>query len=190
MSDALMMQQQVRLGFRMSPLNGAEVGSVNTGIALWNGSPSAVIPTSRYPTSSWCTFTQSPTNSTDGTTFKFRRKGIYEVTTIMPMAVAATATMIGISLDCPAAQFLSGGITPTDALATMEDYDMATLSAGLTVSLRCRAFINITNALRGTDLSANGTPVGSMRIHVNGSTTVFINASCMMRVNDYAELFG
>ena len=185
-----MQQQQIRLGFKMSPLNGAEVGSVNTGVALWGGSPQAVVPTSRYPTSSWCQFTGSPTNSTAGTAFKFRRKGVYRMATVMPMAVAATDTVIGISLDCPSAQLLAAGITIANAISTMLSYDSQTLPGAMTGTLQCEATIAITNQLRGTDLAANGTTIGSARIHINGTTTVFVNASCEMRCDAVAELFG
>lgn len=192
-----MMQQQVRLGFRQVSVVAAANGSVNTGVAAFAAEPTAAIPASRYPIANWVTVSTVAASAAPGTTYKFTRKGIYEMHVIVPIeAGITTGAMVGISLDCPAAQLLAAGVTPANALTTMEDYDVLDGVAAATFAVKAHAVIEITNTLRGSGLAANGTPVGTARIHLGDGagavigSAVTTDAVVAMWCNQLAELFG
>ena len=195
--EASMMQQQIRLGFRQAGVIAAANGSTNTGVAAFANEPTAAIPASRYANSDWVTISAVAASAAPGTTYKFTRKGIYEMHVIVPIeAGITTGAMVGISIDCPAAQLLAAGVTPTTALTTMEDYDVLDGVAAATFAVKAHAILNITQTLRGSTLAANGTPVGTARIHLSDGVNAVIgtgtttDASVCMWCNQIAELFG
>lgn len=196
MTEASMMQQQIRLGFRQAGAVAALNASTNTGVVAFANEPTAAIPASRFANSNWVTISSVASSAAPGTTYKFTRKGIYEMHGIIVGAAGtATGLMIGISLDCPAAQLLAAGITPAAALTTMEDYDVADGVAAATLAVKACATINITNTLRGSSLAANLTPVGTARLHVGDGAGAVIGAAgtaatVFLVCNQIAELFG
>lgn len=197
MTEASMMQQQIRLGFRQAGSVAAVNAGNNTGVLAFANEPTAAIPASRFANSTWVTISSVADSALPGTTYKFIRKGIYEAhAIIVGVAGLATGMMVGISIDCPAAQLLAAGVTPAAALTTMEDYDVLDGVAAATLAVKAYATINITNTLRGSTLAANGTPVGTMRIHVGDGAGAVIGAAAttdatiFMVCNQIAELFG
>jgi hypothetical protein len=189
------MQQQVRLGFRMQGLDANMFASqpANGGVSLWNAAPAAALPASRYPVANWCTVTNS---ATLGSTFKFLRKGIFGVVVVMPfLPDASGAVMIGGALDAPL--LTAAAVTPTQAIAFYEDYDFQDMAGAIPqICLRLNFEIEITNTLRSSALASNGTPNGTMRIHIgDGAGGVAREATvsvtdCCMWINQLAELFG
>ncbi len=196
MTASSMHQQQIRLGFRQAGTVAAVNGSVNTGVIAFANEPTAAIPVSRFANSTWVTISAVAASAAPGTTYKFIRKGIYEAhAIIVGDAGMATGMMIGISIDCPAAQLLAAGVTPTTALTTMEDYDVADGVAAATLAVKTHATINITSTLRGSTTAANLTPVGTMRVHCSDGAGAVIGTTndattVLLVCNQIAELFG
>jgi hypothetical protein len=196
--DASMMQQQIRLGFRQAGSIAGVNASANTSVLAFANEPTAAIPPARYPLANFCTVSTVAASAAAGTSYKFTRKGVYEMHAIMPgVNGLTTGLLIAISLDCPAAQLLVAGVTPTTALTTMEDYDVMDGVAAATFAVKARCLLNITNPLRGSlPLVANGTAPGTARIHVtNGAgaivgSTDTTDADIAMWCNQIAELFG
>ncbi len=204
MTDAIMMQQQIRLGFRQAGTV-AGVGAsdaAHDGVIAFANEPNAAnvgggaIPASRYPLASWCTVSTVAASATVGTTYKFIRKGIYDAKIVCPLVAGAGGIgMIAISLDSTVAFLDATNVTPTNALTTAEDYDIATGVATLQITLKSRAPINITNTLRGSTAAAEG-QVGTMRLHASSGggavigTSAATAANILLIVNDMAELFG
>jgi hypothetical protein len=198
MTAANVMQQQIRLGFRQASVVAAVGGSdaAHDGVVAFAAEPTAAIPASRLPIANWCTVSTVAGSAANGTTYKFTRKGIYSARVMMPLVAGAGGIgMVAISLDSTAAFLDATNVTPTNALAVAEDYDIATGVATLQISLRASAQINITNALRGSAAAADG-QVGTMRIHagtgagaVIGTSAVTV-ANVILWVNAIAEIFG
>lgn len=193
MTEASMMQQEVRRGFTLTGLVAAAVGTVNTAVAVTNG-VAVANPASRPLLTDWVTITQSAAN---GTTMKFLRKGIYRIDVVMPLvADEVTAVMAGISLDAPAAQFLAAGATFANAVTSWEDFTSSTGIAAMFTSLKLHATVHITAPLRGSALAANGTPGGTARIHLADGAGGAVTAASvsvalvLTKVNELAELFG
>lgn len=196
MTAANMMQQQIRLGFRQAGLVATFNGTVNTGVAAFANEPTAAIPASRFANASWVTISSVAASAAPGTTYKFLRKGIYEVHVVVPGAAGVTTgIMVGISLDCPAAQLLAAGVTPAAAITTMEDYDVLDGVAAAQLTVKAHAIVEITNPLRGSAAAAAGL-VGTVRIHVGdgagavAAPSAITVASVCMWCNQLAEVFG
>lgn len=199
-------QQQVHLGFRQAGVIATVTGSVNTGVVAFANEPNAANvgsgllppPVSRYPLTNWLTVSTVAASAAPGTTFKVLRKGIFTARVEMQLVAGALGIgMVGISMDCPAAQLLAAGITPAAALITLADYDwMLGGVATLQATVKAQATINVTNAMRASTLAANGTPVGTMRIHAAGTDGAVIDpgattdAQFLLIVDQIAELFG
>jgi hypothetical protein len=194
MTEASMMQQQIRLGFRQQGMVALGRGTVNDGVAVFSGVGNDTIPPTRYPTTAFVTIAHSTAN---GSSWKFTRKGVYSFDFSMPMSLGTTVgVMVGGSLDCPAAQFLAAGVTPTAALTTMEDYDVSNGVANLQFALHLHFEVCITNTLRSSATAANLTPVGTVRIHIADDAGAVVDPASIDEQNallvcsDLAELFG
>jgi hypothetical protein len=196
MTEASMMQQQVRIGFKLAALAATPRGSAaaTDGVALFAAAPAAANPASRLAVGDFCTVTNS---ATDGTTMKFTRKGIYAFNVVVPLTAAeTTAVMIAGSLDCAATFFDATNVTPANALVSAEDYDTGTGVAALQMTLKLSFKANITNTLRGSGTNANLTPNGTVRIHIADgagatvTTASVIVAQGFLSCNQLAEIFG
>lgn len=201
-----LMQQQVHRGFRQASVGTTPNGSVNTGVVLFAAEPDAgnvgggllPPPISRFPLSSWLTVPTVAGAATTGHTYKFTRKGIWTARFTAQLIAGATGIgMVGISVDCPAAQLLAAGVTPTLALPTMADYDFFLGVATVQATLKTQATITILNPMRGTTpVVANGTAPGTMRLHVGNGAGAVIGVSILtvalplLVVDEIAEIFG
>lgn len=200
-----MMQQQVHLGFRQAGVVAIVTGTVNTGVVAFANEPDAANvgggllppPISRYPRANWVTVSTVAASAAPGTTYKYLRKGIYTARITMQLVAGALGIgYVSISMDCPAPQLLAAGATTGAALPTMEDYDFFVGVATLQNTLKAQATINVNNAMRGSALASNGTPVGTMRIHAAGVDGAVIDpgattdAQVLLVVDQIAELFG
>lgn len=199
-------QQQVHRGFRQASVGATPNGATNTGVVLFAAEPDAANvgagilppPVSRGTLASWLTVPTVAGAAATGHTYKFLRKGIWTARFTAQLVAGATGIgMVGISIDCPAAQLLAAGITPTAALTTMTDYDFFLGVATVQATLKTQATINITNAMRGSlPVVANLTPPGTMRLHVGNGAGAVIGASILtvalplLVVDEIAELFG
>ena len=202
--DAIMMQQQVRLGFKQASTVAA-VGASDAGhdgVVAFAAEPNAAnvggaYPASRYPIGNWITVSTVAASATVGTTFKFLRKGIYTARLTMPLiAAVTTAAMAAISLDCSAAFLDATNVTPTNALIQAQSYDTVQGVAATQFNLKCNATISIRNPERSSAAAAGEGQLGTMRIHagtgagaVIGSSVVTV-ANVLLVVDQVAELFG
>ena len=195
--EASMMQQQVRYGFRCTEDVGraAIVGTTATGVLIW-GDPAATHPPTRGPVSDWCSVS---TSDAFATTFKFLRKGIYEMHAYVQMALFSTQMQLQMSLDT---QFLTPLINTTAAAAGFLDYDFAVTSTDSLAALKVSSTIHITQRLRSTEQYATLSPVGSSRygtVRIHASETdagtelqaaTIESSSMLLRCDMLAELFG
>ena len=197
MTEASMMQQQIRLGFRTTSTN-LVTGLVNTGILVFvGGSPTSAFPATRLPVSQWCTFA-SDNNS--GSSFKFTRKGIYDIHAAFVIDPGAADVVVRLAMSVDST-FLTASILNTSALTAFLDFDQYHPSAaGLPGCLRVSSTVSITNAMRSSNtystLSPAGTSqLGTVRFHgsqdVNGDPIASRSTSAAeMWCNGVAELFG
>ncbi len=196
MTEASMMQQQARLGFRITG-DTITSGSVHTGVLLFPNAPVDSFPASRYPLAQWCTVTNS---ATLGTTFKFLRKGIYDVHAVLPVPDGAANTIIRLQLSQDA-QFLTPSVNSVSTLLGFLSYDAYQPTAGgIEGALKVGSTVSIRNSERSSatyaTLSPVGTsPVGTVRLH--GSVDAGANPivgrgfpASQLWCNQIAELFG
>ena len=196
MTAASMMQQQIRLGFRITG-DTFSSGSVNTGVILFPNAPVDSFPASRYPLAQWCTVTNS---ATLGTSFKFLRKGIYDVHAVFPVPDGAADLIVRLQLSQDS-QFLTPSINTVNPIAAFLSYDAySPTAAGIEGALKVGSSVSIRNSERSSatyaTLSPVGTsPVGTVRLHGSvgaGATPIDGRGfpASQLWCNQLAELFG
>lgn len=208
MSQGQMMTPVERRAFKQTGIVAAGTAAVNTAILAFTADPIASnpvtpvlpvvggTPAAARLAQSWVLVNTVAAAANEGTNWKFVEKGFYSFDVAVPKTSADTnLTHVGISLDCPAASLLAAATINNPVI--IEDFDILLQVAATQMTHHLHTIIRITDLLASTTgLAANGTPVGSVRVHANNgagaipASTAFVDANVTVWCQKINEIFG